>query len=160
MRWWPTTRELNIFCMSRSVRRLKTRSLVFSFNPLTPVTKTDFPLYNSIAIAVGKLTVFTNKSKNARKTLTLTHAFFPLGRMQKTYLLHVHWPSTSELYCKNYQLGHYLLIHYHLSINICISQFILLQCCYHNNIAIVPAFNFLRVGGNWWILKWIFGNLS
>ena len=60
------------------------------FNPLTPVTKTDFPLYNSRAIAVGKLTVFTNKSKNARKTLTLTHAFFPLGRMRKTYLLHVH----------------------------------------------------------------------
>ena len=32
---------------------------------------------------------------------------------------------------------------------ICVSLFISLQCCYHNAIANVITFNFLRAGWNW-----------
>ena len=39
------------------------------------MTKTDFPLNNSIAIAVSKLTALTNKSKNTHKTCALTYDF-------------------------------------------------------------------------------------
>ena len=32
--------------------------------------------------------------------------------------------------------------------SICVSQFIVLQCCYHNDIAIFATFSFLRAEGN------------
>ena len=44
--------------------------------------------------------------------------------------------------------------------NIFISQFIALQCCYHNYIAIFATFSFLRAEGKWWPVWWIFGNLE
>ena len=45
------------------------------------------------------------------------------------------------------------------SINLCFF-IISLQCCYHNDIVSVATFSFLRAWRDWWLVGWIFGNLS
>lgn len=40
--------------------------------------------------------------------------------------------------------------------NICGTLLISLQCCYHEDIAIIAPFSFLWAGGNWGLVSWIY----
>ena len=65
-----------------------------------------------------------------------------------------HWQLTDISIVNEY----FVCIYFHTALgfatirvnNIFISQFIALQCCYHNYIAIFATFSFLRAEGNWW----------
>ena len=65
-----------------------------------------------------------------------------------------HWQITDISVVNEY----FICIYFHTALgfatirfnNIFISQFIALQCCYHNYITIFATFSFLRAEGNWW----------
>ena len=65
-----------------------------------------------------------------------------------------HWQLTDISIVNEY----FVCIYFHTALgfatirvnNIFISQFIALQCCYHNYIAIFATSSFLRAEGNWW----------
>ena len=145
MRWWPTTREINIFHLSRSVRRPLVWSPLLTLK-LLQVTTTDFLLYNSIAIAISKLTALTNKSKKAQDML-----FFGVERKKHAFCMCFgHLPLSCTVNTTSSRQGYRKILMRALLVDplpsnplIFVSQFILLQCCYHNDIAFAPTSLFI-----------------
>ena len=66
------------------------------------------------------------------------------------------WYHYCEWLFRMHRLSHGTWIHCH----ICVSSFISSQCSYHNDIATVATFSFMRAGGSWWLVGWIFGILG